>query len=390
MTKPSIPVGIICSQSGPYQAMGREILKSALMAVDEINDQRRFRFLDSPPMSAIPAASFPSITRSATTSSAIPASSISSAATRRHRASRYCRSSNAPIACSGIPRATKASNAPTTSSMSARHPNHNVLPLVRYVLDNMSRHLFCVGSNYVWTWETNRVTRELVTRGARKHSRRTAARARRKRRRAYRRRDRAPQAAGRLQHAGRQFELRFHSRLSCRHHGRRSRHSDAELQPLRTGTQDRRTGICRLHHLVSLFREHPPAREPRIRRSAGRRVTVTPAAPPSTGSPPMSRSICWRARCSGPAHPILPRCGAPRPAIATIRRRDRSGSTATTTIASLRHGWRSPTRKDSLTSSGKPTRPSSRILTCRNSTSPSAFRGKRRTDRRRMRLICGS
>lgn len=42
-------------------------------------------------------------------------------------------------------------------------PNHNVLPLVRYVLDNISRHIFCVGSNYVWTWETNRVTRELVT-----------------------------------------------------------------------------------------------------------------------------------------------------------------------------------------------------------------------------------
>ena len=41
-------------------------------------------------------------------------------------------------------------------------PNHNVLPLVRYMLDNMSRHVFCVGSNYVWTWETNRVTRELV------------------------------------------------------------------------------------------------------------------------------------------------------------------------------------------------------------------------------------
>jgi urea transport system substrate-binding protein len=42
-------------------------------------------------------------------------------------------------------------------------PNHNVLPLVRHVLDNISRHVFCVGSNYVWTWETNRVTRELVT-----------------------------------------------------------------------------------------------------------------------------------------------------------------------------------------------------------------------------------
>ena len=44
MTKPSIPVGIVCSQSGPYQAMGREILKSALMAVDEINSEADFDF----------------------------------------------------------------------------------------------------------------------------------------------------------------------------------------------------------------------------------------------------------------------------------------------------------------------------------------------------------
>ena len=44
MTKPSVPVGIICSQSGPYQAMGREILKSAMMAVDEINNQTEFGF----------------------------------------------------------------------------------------------------------------------------------------------------------------------------------------------------------------------------------------------------------------------------------------------------------------------------------------------------------
>src|ERR1700722_2984928 len=44
MTKPSIPVGIVCSQSGPYQAMGREMLKSALMAVDVINNNADFNF----------------------------------------------------------------------------------------------------------------------------------------------------------------------------------------------------------------------------------------------------------------------------------------------------------------------------------------------------------
>jgi urea transport system substrate-binding protein len=42
-------------------------------------------------------------------------------------------------------------------------PNHSVIPLVRYMLANIASDVFCVGSNYVWTWETNRVTREIVT-----------------------------------------------------------------------------------------------------------------------------------------------------------------------------------------------------------------------------------
>jgi urea transport system substrate-binding protein len=42
-------------------------------------------------------------------------------------------------------------------------PNHTVVPLVRHMLDHISGEVFCIGSNYVWTWETNRVTREIVT-----------------------------------------------------------------------------------------------------------------------------------------------------------------------------------------------------------------------------------
>jgi urea transport system substrate-binding protein len=41
-------------------------------------------------------------------------------------------------------------------------PNHSVIPLVRYLLAEIACDVFCVGSNYVWTWETNRVTREIV------------------------------------------------------------------------------------------------------------------------------------------------------------------------------------------------------------------------------------
>jgi urea transport system substrate-binding protein len=42
-------------------------------------------------------------------------------------------------------------------------PNHTVVPLVRHALEHVASDVFCVGSNYVWTWETNRVLREFVT-----------------------------------------------------------------------------------------------------------------------------------------------------------------------------------------------------------------------------------
>ena len=42
MKKPSIPLGLVFSQSGPYAMMAGEMLKSALMAIDEINQGDEF------------------------------------------------------------------------------------------------------------------------------------------------------------------------------------------------------------------------------------------------------------------------------------------------------------------------------------------------------------
>ena len=44
MTKPSIPLGLVFSRSGPYAMMAREMEKSALMAVDEVNRSGEFDF----------------------------------------------------------------------------------------------------------------------------------------------------------------------------------------------------------------------------------------------------------------------------------------------------------------------------------------------------------
>ena len=42
-------------------------------------------------------------------------------------------------------------------------PNQHVVPLVRHMLDHIATDVFCIGSNYIWTWEMNRVIREIVT-----------------------------------------------------------------------------------------------------------------------------------------------------------------------------------------------------------------------------------
>lgn len=43
-------------------------------------------------------------------------------------------------------------------------PNQHVIPLVRHLLDQGRTRAFCIGSNYVWAWENNRILRDELTR----------------------------------------------------------------------------------------------------------------------------------------------------------------------------------------------------------------------------------
>lgn len=45
-------------------------------------------------------------------------------------------------------------------------PNQHVIPLIGYLLGRGRKRAFCVGSNYIWAWESNRILRdELLRRG---------------------------------------------------------------------------------------------------------------------------------------------------------------------------------------------------------------------------------
>jgi branched-chain amino acid transport system substrate-binding protein len=42
-------------------------------------------------------------------------------------------------------------------------PNQHIVPLAAHMIRNIGADVFCVGSNYIWTWETTRVLQEIVT-----------------------------------------------------------------------------------------------------------------------------------------------------------------------------------------------------------------------------------
>jgi ABC-type branched-subunit amino acid transport system substrate-binding protein len=41
-------------------------------------------------------------------------------------------------------------------------PNHHIIPLISYLLGRNLRNAFCVGSNYIWAWENNRILSEAL------------------------------------------------------------------------------------------------------------------------------------------------------------------------------------------------------------------------------------
>ncbi len=41
-------------------------------------------------------------------------------------------------------------------------PNQHIVPLAEYLLQNCGTRAFCVGSNYIWAWENNKIMREAV------------------------------------------------------------------------------------------------------------------------------------------------------------------------------------------------------------------------------------
>jgi urea transport system substrate-binding protein len=161
MTKPSIPLGLVFSRSGPYAMMAGEMLKSALMAIDEINQNDGFDFTFVPHLrdpGGIVAAYHTACADLIREEHVDHIVGCYTSASRKQVIPIVERTERLlwhPARYEGF---ESSDNVIYVGAA----PNHTVVPLVRHMLDHISGDVFCIGSNYVWTWETNRVTREIV------------------------------------------------------------------------------------------------------------------------------------------------------------------------------------------------------------------------------------
>src|SRR6202051_4919899 len=162
MRRPSIPLGLVFSQSGPYAMMAGEMRKSALMAIDEINRSDDFDFAFAPhlrdPGGVVAGyhAACADLIREEHVDHILGCDTSASRQTVIPIIARTDRRLWHPARYEGF---ESSDNVIYVGAA----PNQHVVPLVRHMLDQVSSDVFCIGSNYVWTWETNRVIREIVT-----------------------------------------------------------------------------------------------------------------------------------------------------------------------------------------------------------------------------------
>lgn len=142
--------------------MGREMEKSALMAVDEVNQSEAFDFTFTPhlrdPGGVVPAyhTACDDLIRETQVQHIVGCYTSASRKQVIPIVERTERLLWHPARYEGF---ESSENVIYVGAA----PNHTVVPLVRHMLEHVASDVFCAGSNYVWTWETNRVLREIVT-----------------------------------------------------------------------------------------------------------------------------------------------------------------------------------------------------------------------------------
>ena len=156
-----IPIGLLYSTTGTYQAMGREALDGALLAVNEVNNDL-----------GTPIQFLPTIEN--------PGAMIEN---YRRMCEKMLREQNCKHVIGTITSISRKEVIPIIEKHDAllwyccpyegfeccenviylgASPNQQALPLFQYLIPKYGKRAYFLGSNYIWGWEQNRIGRELL------------------------------------------------------------------------------------------------------------------------------------------------------------------------------------------------------------------------------------
>lgn len=162
--KAVVPVGILFSLTGTYGVMGHEMYNGALLGIEEVNADPDLDF-ELKPVVMDPGGSIDEYGQQCAT--------LIGARGVRHIIGCYTSASRKRVlpvvegngALLWHPARYEGFESSENVIYAGASPNQHVVPLALHVLKTMRPDVYCVGSNYVWTWEINRVMDEILTAG---------------------------------------------------------------------------------------------------------------------------------------------------------------------------------------------------------------------------------
>jgi len=158
VTKTVVPFGLVFSRTGPYATVSRAMFNGARLAVEQINEQ-------SATLAFLPLGEDPAGRPEAY-------AAVCSDLLRRERVRHVvgCYTSSSRKECIPLfehadallwyPSHYEGFESSSNVIYTGAVPNQHLLPLADYMQRTFGSRTYCVGSNYIWAWENNRILRE--------------------------------------------------------------------------------------------------------------------------------------------------------------------------------------------------------------------------------------
>jgi len=156
-----ISIGLLFSTTGPYSVLSRAMQNGAFLAVDEVNRNATYDFHFEPEI-VDPAATLENYR--------LACEEMLRNKNIQHVIGCYTSSSRKEVipcfekhdAMLWYPSHYEGFESSNNVIYTGAAPNHHIVPLARFMMKNYGNRAYCVGSNYIWAWENNRVLREIL------------------------------------------------------------------------------------------------------------------------------------------------------------------------------------------------------------------------------------